>query len=154
MLDAPSTARWAWPRRRRGTMDGRRFDSLARLAAETGSRRSLVRGFAAAAFGAALGSGGIRAASAKPRDEKVTICHKGTTITVAARAVPAHLAHGDSAGECQATGCTSPAVQCGASCCADCFGERDPDTGVVAPICCPALSVCAAATTAPGDDQC
>jgi hypothetical protein len=34
---------------------------------------------------------------------KVTICHKGHTITVAAPAVPAHLRHGDSVGTCAST---------------------------------------------------
>ncbi len=33
---------------------------------------------------------------------KVTICHKGRTITVGAPAVAAHLAHGDVSGECEA----------------------------------------------------
>src|SRR4051812_49160771 len=31
---------------------------------------------------------------------KVTICHKGKTITVDENAVPAHMAHGDSRGAC------------------------------------------------------
>jgi hypothetical protein len=34
------------------------------------------------------------------QEEKVTLCHKGHTITVAASAVPAHLAHGDTLGAC------------------------------------------------------
>jgi hypothetical protein len=44
--------------------------------------------------------------SAKPASqrgaghEKYTICHKGHEISVAASAVPAHLAHGDSQGSC------------------------------------------------------
>lgn len=32
--------------------------------------------------------------------QRVTICHKGKTITVAEPAVPAHLAHGDTIGPC------------------------------------------------------
>jgi hypothetical protein len=32
--------------------------------------------------------------------EKVEICHKGKTITVAAPAVPAHEKHGDTVGPC------------------------------------------------------
>ncbi len=36
---------------------------------------------------------------------KVTLCHKGRkTITVSAAAVPAHLAHGDTLGACNANG--------------------------------------------------
>ncbi|MDQ2655750.1 MAG: hypothetical protein M3Z20_22200 [Chloroflexota bacterium] len=38
--------------------------------------------------------------------EKVTICHKGQTITVARPAVDAHLAHGDTEGAC------APVVTC------------------------------------------
>jgi hypothetical protein len=34
--------------------------------------------------------------------KKVTICHKGHTITVSQSAVPAHLAHGDHVGPCTA----------------------------------------------------
>jgi hypothetical protein len=33
-------------------------------------------------------------------NEKYTVCHKGHEISVAASAVPAHLAHGDSQGAC------------------------------------------------------
>jgi len=32
--------------------------------------------------------------------EKVEICHKGETISVSEKAVPAHLKHGDSLGVC------------------------------------------------------
>ena len=35
--------------------------------------------------------------------DKVTICHRGHTITVAAAALKAHLAHGDTVGPCQVT---------------------------------------------------
>jgi hypothetical protein len=34
------------------------------------------------------------------KEEKVTLCHKGTTITVDANAVDSHLAHGDTLGAC------------------------------------------------------
>ena len=43
---------------------------------------------------------------AKPKADKVTLCHKpsslgyGNTITVGAPAVPAHPAHGDTLGAC------------------------------------------------------
>jgi hypothetical protein len=33
--------------------------------------------------------------------EKVSVCHKGHTITIGAPAVPAHLAHGDTEGACE-----------------------------------------------------
>lgn len=36
---------------------------------------------------------------------KVEICHKGETITVSEKAVPAHLKHGDSLGACGEVGC-------------------------------------------------
>jgi len=39
----------------------------------------------------------------KPDKDKVTICHRGRTITVAEAALHAHLAHGDSVGPCEAT---------------------------------------------------
>ena len=34
--------------------------------------------------------------------EKVTICHRGHTITISQNALPAHIAHGDSVGACSA----------------------------------------------------
>ena len=46
-------------------------------------------------------------ASAAPllfsKQEKVAICHRGHTITVAEPALEAHLAHGDTIGPCQIT---------------------------------------------------
>ena len=35
--------------------------------------------------------------------QKVTICHKGTTISIAEPAVRAHLEHGDTLGSCVVT---------------------------------------------------
>ena len=35
--------------------------------------------------------------------KKVTICHKGKTITVSKNAVPAHVRHGDTLGPCTST---------------------------------------------------
>ena len=40
-------------------------------------------------------------------EEKVTICHKGQTITVAEPAVQAHLKHGDTPGPCPTTTTTA-----------------------------------------------
>lgn len=48
---------------------------------------------------AQLGAESFRAKKGKGQD-KVTICHKGRTIQVAAPAVKAHLKHGDSLGAC------------------------------------------------------
>lgn len=47
-------------------------------------------------------------------DDKVTICHNGNTIEVAASAVPAHLAHGDAYGPCgdDCLGPTHPEIFC------------------------------------------
>jgi len=82
-------------------MDGSRFDALARKLATGHSRRAVFRGLAGGGVLVATGAGRTRA---KPV-EKVTLCHKpGTpaakTLTVADRAVEAHLAHGDSLGPC------------------------------------------------------
>jgi hypothetical protein len=35
--------------------------------------------------------------------DKVTICHKGHSITISRKALPAHLAHGDTIGSCEVT---------------------------------------------------
>jgi len=48
--------------------------------------------------------GGVSLARSSLGTEKVTICHKGQTITVGAPAVPAHLAHGDLVGPCNSCG--------------------------------------------------
>ena len=39
----------------------------------------------------------------KPDKDKVTLCHRGHTITVADSALRAHLAHGDTIGPCEVT---------------------------------------------------
>jgi len=43
---------------------------------------------------------GNTAAADQYRPEKVTICHKGHTITISRSALPAHLRHGDTIGPC------------------------------------------------------
>ena len=75
-------------------------------------QRSLVATLVAVAaltvFGALGGTGGVggSVASAQYQYGKVTICHVAgksghrVTITVAAAAVPAHLAHRDTVGPC------------------------------------------------------
>ncbi len=40
--------------------------------------------------------------NAPPQEEKVTICHKGNTISIDAVSVPDHLGHGDTLGACPA----------------------------------------------------
>lgn len=54
---------------------------------------------AAFAFGGAALSF-VNVAHAGYGQDKVVICHKGKTITVAAPASKAHLGHGDTAGAC------------------------------------------------------
>jgi hypothetical protein len=44
------------------------------------------------------------AAQAQYGPEKVTICHKGHTITISRSALPAHLRHGDAVGPCPTGG--------------------------------------------------
>ena len=39
-----------------------------------------------------------------PPIDKITLCHKGVTITVGPAAMPAHLAHGDTLGDCEGGG--------------------------------------------------
>jgi hypothetical protein len=54
---------------------------------------------AAAPAGVEGGGEGVSASAAG----KVTVCHKGKDLKVAAAAVPAHVAHGDRVGSCAAT---------------------------------------------------
>ena len=60
----------------------------------------LVSGTIATAFTLNFHSKTPEGALAQARD-KVTLCHKGITIKVNQSAVSAHLAHGDTQGECQ-----------------------------------------------------
>ncbi len=48
----------------------------------------------------------VRESSAQDQyqPKKVTICHKGHTITISRSALPAHLAHGDTVGPCPSGG--------------------------------------------------
>jgi hypothetical protein len=85
---------------------------LLRRILTSGGQRSLVAILVAVAgltvFGALGGIGGVggSVASAQYQYGKVTICHvagksgNSVTITVAAPAVPAHLAHGATVGPC------------------------------------------------------
>jgi hypothetical protein len=47
------------------------------------------------------------AAQAQYGQPKVTICHKGHTITIAQPALPAHLRHGDTVGPCGVAGASN-----------------------------------------------
>jgi hypothetical protein len=47
------------------------------------------------------------AAQAQYGQPKVTICHKGHTITIAEPALPAHLRHGDTVGPCGVAGASA-----------------------------------------------
>ena len=162
-------------------MDWNQFDDLSRRLAAGISRRTAVKGAAAGLLGA-LGlrkaaeaqvtqaQCGNRVCAANPgvcsasgcvccvygngnsRCRPPGLCAPGTevggttTTTTTTTAAPTTTTTTTSR-------CSSGMVQCGASCCADCFAERD-ETGAVTPICCPSSSVCAGATGAAGDDQC
>ena len=58
--------------------------------------------FAKADSTSAGGKGLTASASAHP-SAKVTICHKGITITISKEALDAHLRHGDTIGSCVVT---------------------------------------------------
>lgn len=67
----------------------------------------LVAAFASMALLAGIGFGGGSIAAAQYQYGKVTICHHTrshkhpfVTITISARALPAHLRHGDTIGPC------------------------------------------------------
>lgn len=63
----------------------------------------LVGSIGVVAFAATQANAGGRGGGHDP----VTICHNGHTITVDDDAVPAHLAHGDTLGECEPEPCPS-----------------------------------------------
>ena len=83
------------------------MDSLAHLGAAA-SRRGLGLALAGGGLGALLSSAfGALAVDAKQKGhkkkkkgKKVTLCHKGQTITVAKSAVKGHEKHGDTVGPC------------------------------------------------------
>jgi hypothetical protein len=65
------------------------------------SRRDVVRALAGAGLGlGALRLSDVASAKNKKKGKKVTLCHKGQTITVAKSAVKGHKRHGDTAGRC------------------------------------------------------
>ena len=69
-----------------------------------GSAKLMIASVLTAAFILApLGSTISKAAGDSGREDKVTICHKGVTITVSKNALDAHLSHGDTVGACVVT---------------------------------------------------
>ena len=69
-----------------------------------GSAKIMIASVLTAAFILApLGSTISKAAGDSGKEGKVTICHKGVTITVAKEALDAHLGHGDTVGACVVT---------------------------------------------------
>ena len=112
-------------------MDSKQFDELVARLASAATRRNALRGVVGGALtsvgvtsvasaeskgkGKGKGKGGKgkggKGKGGKGKggngngngngQEKVTICHKGKTITVAEPAVPAHLGHGDTVGPCE-----------------------------------------------------
>lgn len=98
-------------------MDSKQFDDLvARLARGT-SRREALKGVAGGALASVAGVASVASAKntakkdKKPKKgkknkckgkgkDKVTICHKGQTISVSRCALKGHLGHGDTEGPC------------------------------------------------------
>ena len=93
-------------------MDADRFDSLLRAFSRTPSRRHALRVLAGTALGGLLGieqlktkakkgKGGGKGGKKKCKNKgKITICHKGQTISVSGCAWKAHQKHGDTMGAC------------------------------------------------------
>jgi hypothetical protein len=61
---------------------------------------------------------------------KVTICHKGHTITISQAALPAHLRHGDHVGACSVAGVATSRTTSGGVLGASAAGGNLPLTGV------------------------
>ena len=108
-------------------MDSKRFDELVARLASAATRRNALRGVVGGAL-TSVGVTSVASAENKGKSkgkgkgkggkgkggkgkggngngngngqEKVTICHKGKTITVAEPALQAHLDHGDTEGPC------------------------------------------------------
>ena len=98
-------------------MDSKQFDDLVARLARGSTRRDAIRGVAAGALGSVAGVATVVSAKndgtkdKKPKKdkkkkckgkgkEKVTICHKGQTISVSRCALKGHLGHGDTEGPC------------------------------------------------------
>jgi hypothetical protein len=110
------------------SMDFKQFDELVARLASAATRRNAVKGVVGGAL-ASVGVSSVASAAKKGKgkakgngsgkgkgkgketskggdngsgngQEKMTICHKGKTISVAEPAVQAHLKHGDTEGPC------------------------------------------------------
>src|SRR5688572_7694846 len=97
-------------------MDADRFESLLRSLTTSPSRRGALRLLAGSALGSLLlgdplaaeakkggGKGGKNGGKKDKKcksKEKMTICHKGQTISISSCAWKAHQKHGDTVGEC------------------------------------------------------
>jgi hypothetical protein len=96
-------------------MNHNRFDTLLRSLSTAHSRRNGLRLLTGSAFTGLLTLGadsteaknGGHGKGKNKKGKKVTLCHKGQTITVAKSAVKGHRKHGDTAGPCPA-GPTGP----------------------------------------------
>ena len=74
---------------------------------------------------------GNTAAADQYQPQKVTICHKGHTITISRSALPAHLRHGDTVGPCGGVaGASATRTQGGALGATGTSGATLPFTGV------------------------
>jgi hypothetical protein len=95
-------------------MDGHQFDRLLQALAVSPSRRRAVRLLVGAVGGGMLSltTRSLDAKKGAKTKGKVTICHKGQTITIAQSALPAHLRHGDSTGACGAAKCLALGAPC------------------------------------------
>jgi len=96
-------------------MDSKQFDELVARLASGATRRNAVKGVLGGALAwvgvtsvaAAKGGKGKGKAKGKGKGKgkkyghaKVTICHKGQTISVPEPALPAHMKHDDTMGPC------------------------------------------------------
>jgi hypothetical protein len=100
-------------------MDNDRFDTLLRSLTTGHSRRNALRLLAGSAFTGllTLGTGSTEAknggrgnGNGKNKKGKVTLCHKGQTITVSKSAVKGHKKHGDTAGACPSAPATPGSI--------------------------------------------
>ena len=107
-------------RKGRESMDSKQFDDLVARLARGSTRRDALKGVAAGALGSVAGVATVASAkndgtkdkkpkkAKKPKKkkckgkgkDKVTICHKGQTISVSRCALKGHLGHGDTEGAC------------------------------------------------------
>jgi Putative metal-binding motif len=131
-------------------MDANRFDEMLRVLSTTPTRRNTLRLLSGSALAGLLHFGTITAEAKKGgngkgkgqgkdkdkktkikkvKEGKITICHKGQTITVAASAWKGHEKHGDMMGACSATLLSPPPPQPLSGCTPPCRGDLTCSTG-------------------------